>query len=98
MKLLRILYLLVLGIDSYLGSENSNIYSKKAYPWDNAAAEAFFKYMKKEELDRRTFSSIQEVQLACFEYIESFYNRHRPHSTIRMLTPEEKESFYYNNC
>lgn len=72
-------------------------YSKKAYPWDNAVTEAFFKYMKKEELDRRTFSSIQEVKLACFEYIESFYNRHRPHSTIGMLTPEEKERFYFNN-
>lgn len=71
-------------------------YSKKAYPWDNAVTEAFFKYMKKEELNRRTFSSIQEVQLACFEYIESFYNRHRPHSTIGMLTPEEKELFYFN--
>ncbi|EAC3253953.1 IS3 family transposase, partial [Listeria monocytogenes] len=70
-------------------------YSKKAYPWDNAVTEAFFKYMKKEELDRRAFSSIQDVQLACFEYIESFYNRHRPHSTINMLTPEEKENFLF---
>lgn len=51
--------------------------------------------MKKEELDRRAFSSIQDVQLACFEYIESFYNRHRPHSTINMLTPEEKENFLF---
>ncbi|EFR98623.1 conserved hypothetical protein [Listeria seeligeri FSL N1-067] len=35
------------------------------------------------------------MQLACFEYIESFYNRHRPHSTINMLTPEEKENFLF---
>lgn len=58
--------------------------------------EAFFKYMKKEELNRQTFSSIQEVQFACFEYIENFYTKNRPHSTIGMLTPEEKELFYFN--
>ncbi|EAC3775835.1 transposase [Listeria monocytogenes] len=28
--------------------------SKPGYPWDNAVTEAFFKYMKKEELNRRS--------------------------------------------
>ncbi|EJX1111099.1 IS3 family transposase, partial [Listeria monocytogenes] len=49
-------------------------YSKLAYPWDNAVTESFFKYMKKEELNRRNFSSLEEVKLACFEYIKGFYN------------------------
>ncbi|WYJ83100.1 hypothetical protein IGL98_000396 [Enterococcus sp. DIV0840] len=60
--------------------------SKPGYPWDNAVTEAFFKYMKKEELKRRTFSSLKEVQLTCFEYIEGFYNSQRPHGTLDMLT------------
>ncbi|MZZ67244.1 MULTISPECIES: integrase core domain-containing protein, partial [Enterococcus] len=55
--------------------------SKPDYPWDNAVTEAFFKYMKKEELNRRSFHSIEEVRLACFAYIEGFYNTKRPHGT-----------------
>lgn len=70
--------------------------SKPGYPWDNAVTEAFFKYMKKEELNRRTFSSLQEVQLSCFEYIEGFYNSQRPHGTLDMLIPNEMEENYFN--
>ncbi|MDA9470893.1 Transposase [Enterococcus sp. 5H] len=71
--------------------------SKPAYPSDNAVTEAFFKYMKKEELNRKIFSSLQEVQLACFEYIEGFYNSQRPHGTLNMLTPNEIESIYFDS-
>ncbi|WP_246215612.1 IS3 family transposase [Listeria valentina] len=71
--------------------------SKPGYPWDNAVTEAFFKYMKKEELNRRQFRSIEEVRLACFTYIEGFYNTKRPHGTLEMLTPNEKEALYFEN-
>lgn len=71
--------------------------SKPGYPWDNAVTEAFFKYMKKEELNRRKFSSLQEVHLSCFEYIEGFYNTQRPHGTLNMLTPNEMEEKYFEN-
>ncbi len=71
--------------------------SKPGYPWDNAVTESFFKYMKKEELNRRIFSSLQEVQLSCFEYIEGFYNTQRPHGTLNMLTPNEMEKIYYDH-
>ena len=47
-------------------------YSKLAYPWDNAVTESFFKWMKHEELKRYTFSSLEEVRLAFFKYIEGF--------------------------
>ena len=69
--------------------------SKPGYPWDNAVTEAFFKYMKKEELNRRSFHSIEEVRLACFAYIEGFYNTKRPHGTLDMLTPNKKEALYF---
>ncbi len=72
-------------------------YSKKGYPWDNAVTESFFKYMKKEELDRRVFKTIQEVTLSSFEYIEGFYNPKRPHSANNMLTPNQKERNYFES-
>ena len=66
-------------------------FSKKGYPFDNAVAESFFKYLKKEETNRRTFSSLSELKLSVFEYIEGFYNSKRPHSSLGYLTPNEKE-------
>ncbi|EOW1106978.1 MULTISPECIES: IS3 family transposase [Listeria] len=72
-------------------------YSKLAYPWDNAVTESFFKYMKKEELNRRNFSSLEEVKLACFEYIEGFYNSKRPHSANNFLSPNLKELAFLND-
>lgn len=72
-------------------------YSKIAYPWDNAVTESFFKWIKHEELKRRSFSSLNEVHLACFEYIEGFYNPRRPHSAINMLSPNLKEDIYFKS-
>lgn len=69
-------------------------FSKKGYPYDNACCECFFKYLKKEEVNRRTYHSLQELQLAIFEYIEGFYNAKRPHGSLGMLTPNEKENLY----
>lgn len=43
-------------------------YSKLAYPRDSAVTESFLKWMKHKELKRYTFSSINEVKLACFKY------------------------------
>lgn len=36
-------------------------FSKKGYPFDNACCESFFKYLKKEETNRRTYHSLQEL-------------------------------------
>ena len=70
-------------------------YSKPGYPYDNAVMEAFFKYIKKEELDRRQFHSMEEVVLSTFEYIEGWYNSKRPHSHNQMLTPNEREIQFF---
>ena len=72
-------------------------YSKPGYPYDNAVTEAFFKYLKQREINRRTFHSIDEVRLSCFEYIEQFYNNYNPHSANNGLTPNQKELEYYKN-
>ena len=70
-------------------------YSKPGYPYDNAVTEVFFKYLKQGEINRRTYHSIQEVQLSCFEYIEQFYNNYNPHSANKGLTPNQKEENYF---
>ena len=70
-------------------------FSKKGYPFDNACCECFFKYLKKEETDRKCYHSLRELQLSIFEYIEGYYNSKRPHSTLHMLTPNEAEALYW---
>ena len=73
-------------------------FSKKGYPFDNACCECFFKYLKKEETNRRTYHSLQELQLSVFEYIEEYYNSRRPHGSLGMLTPNEKEELFWNQA
>lgn len=70
-------------------------YSKPGYPYDNAVIESFFKYLKRDELSRRNFHSLEDVSLATFSYIEGWYNNRRPHSHNNMLTPNEKEEHFY---
>ena len=58
-----------------------------------------FKFMKKEELQRRYFADEKEVKESVFSYIEGFYNSKRPHSANDMLSPDEKESqFFGQSC
>ena len=71
-------------------------FSKKGYPFDNAVCECFFKYLKKEETCRRSYSSLDQLNLPLFEYIDGFYNSIRPHSSLGYLTPVQKEINYFN--
>jgi len=59
--------------------------------YDNAVAETFFATLKKELVNRRSWPSRLELQSAVFEYIETFYNRRRRHSTLGMVSPAEYE-------
>ena len=71
-------------------------FSKKGYPSDNACCECFFKYLKKEETNRRTFHSLEDLRSSVSEYIEGFYNSRRPHGSLGMLTPNQKEDLFWN--
>ena len=68
-------------------------YSKKGYPYDNASMESFNAILKKEEVNVNNYETFEEAKLAIFEFIESWYNNQRIHSTIGYITPNEK----YNN-
>ena len=68
-------------------------FSKKGHPYDNAVAEAFFKFLKLEETNRRSYNSFDELELSIFEYIH-FYNFKRPHSANDLLSPVQFEALF----
>ncbi|HHL2034397.1 MAG: IS3 family transposase [Clostridium perfringens] len=47
--------------------------------------------LKKEEIYRNTYENYEDAKKAIFEYIESFYNSKRLHSSLAYNTPNEIE-------
>ena len=54
-------------------------------------AEGFFSIGECELLNRRSFISQAEARMACFTYIEAFYNTLRPHSDVGYRSPVDYE-------
>lgn len=59
--------------------------------YDNAVTESFFHTLKVEMVNRHRFQFRDEARKNIFEYIESFYNRQRMHSTLGYVSPAEFE-------
>jgi putative transposase len=59
--------------------------------YDNAVAESFFASLTKDLLRRRPLRSRAEARTAVFDYIETFYNPIRLHSTLDYLSPVDYE-------
>ena len=55
--------------------------------YDNAAAESSMATVKTELMSGVQFPTRHETRLAIFDYIESFYNRRRRHSTLGNKSP-----------
>ena len=70
-------------------------FSAKSCPFDNAVVEAFFKFLKAEETNRKSYSNLADLQLSLFEYIDGFYNSKPPHSPIYFLSPNDFESNFF---
>jgi putative transposase len=66
--------------------------SKKGDCWDNAVAESFFATLKKEYVYQTVFKTRVQAQLGVFDYIETWYNKIRAHSTLDGLSPMEFEA------
>jgi len=67
--------------------------SRKANCYDNAHIESFWSTLKYELVYHyRRFSSLAEARTAIFNYIESFYNRIRLHSSLAYMSPINFES------
>jgi putative transposase len=59
---------------------------------DNAMCESLLGTMKIEKLDRQSWRSVEDVRAAVFDWIETWYNRRRRHSSLGYLSPLEYES------
>lgn len=71
-------------------------FSAKGHPYDNAVVECFFKYLKKEETDRRSYQSLDQLKQSLFSYINGFYNSLRPHSHNGGLSPIQRENLFFS--
>jgi len=59
--------------------------------YDNAPMESFFHTLKVELVHQCRWATQAEARQALFGYIEGYYNRHRMHSALGYLTPEQAE-------
>lgn len=62
--------------------------------YDNAAMESFYHSLKVEEIYCNSYRSREQTRLQVFEYIESYYNTIRLHSTNGYLSPRQFEEVY----
>jgi transposase InsO family protein len=66
--------------------------------YDNAFAESFFASLKAELLPPNgTFDSFAQANLALFDYLETFYNRSRRHSSLGHLSPKAFLNLFFQN-
>ena len=60
--------------------------------YDNAMCESFFATLECELLERRRFASQAEAKMACFSFIEGWYNPVRLHSALGYRSPMDYEA------
>jgi putative transposase len=61
--------------------------SRQGNAYDNAYIESFWSSLKYELVYHRKFATRLEARSAVFDYIESFYNRSRLHSSLGYVSP-----------
>ena len=65
--------------------------SRKGNCYDNAVAESFFSTLEFELVMTADWGTRDEARTAVFQYIETWYNRQRRHSTLGYLSPAAYE-------
>ena len=65
--------------------------SRKGNCYDNAAKESFFHTLKTELVNHERYRTREEARASVFDYIETFYNRRRIHSTLGYRSPVDFE-------
>jgi transposase InsO family protein len=65
--------------------------SRRGNCYDNAFVETFFKSFKSELFWNQNFESEEHLRSEIFEYIESWYNRKRIHTSLDNKSPLEYE-------
>jgi putative transposase len=69
--------------------------SRKGNPYDNAAAESFFKTLRSEEIYLWEYRTKNDVQNRLPYFLEEVYNHKRLHSSIGYVPPVEFEEMFY---
>lgn len=69
-------------------------HGKTGVSYDNAAMESFFHTLKTELVYFRRYQTLEEAKLDIFNYIYTFYNQKRRHSTLQYKTPNQWEQNY----
>ena len=69
--------------------------SRPGTPLDNAVAESFLATLKNEMYYRRSFPTRDSAKHAVVEFIEAYYNRRRPRSTIGYKVPAEAMAAFF---
>ncbi len=65
--------------------------SRRGDCWDNAVAESFFATLKGEHVDHEIYATRDAATRSIADYIDSFYNVQRRHSSIGYISPMEYE-------
>jgi len=65
--------------------------SAQGHCYDNATMESFFSTLKIELVYRQSWVDREQAALAIFDYVETFYNRQRLHSSLDYQSPAEFE-------
>jgi len=65
--------------------------SRKGNCYDNAPMESFFHTLKVELVHQRRWATRDEARRDLFSYVEGYYNRHRMHSALGYLSPDQAE-------
>jgi putative transposase len=68
--------------------------SRPGNPFDNAKAESFMKTLKTEELNARSFTTIDDARTRIDDFIANIYNAERLHSALGYRSPLEFEVHY----
>jgi transposase InsO family protein len=66
--------------------------SRIANPYDNAKAESFMKTLKAEEVNAKTYATIEDARRQIGAFIETVYNVERLHSALGYKPPAEFEA------
>ena len=82
--------------DDYQHLLNSNgmtcSMSGKGDCYDDAVMESFWGTLKRELVDHERYATRGQARASIFEYVEVFYNRHRLHSSLGYVSPEQFEA------
>jgi putative transposase len=65
--------------------------SRAGNPYDNAKAERFMRTLKEEEVNGKTYASLEDARQNIREFLENVYNRGRLHSALGYKPPVEFE-------